>query len=213
MFGYVLYIQKDLLSLHNNNKDKVMERKIDTKRVLLDTHSSEYLYEDYVDFCECNGYEAHAPFSEDFYEWVAMEQEADYDCMMSTININVDANDVFAITGSLGLWDGTKTICPVMVESMSEGYRVNGEYKRTYNSGLRLAIDKCIGDTEYYRVEYDSERGCVEVYSYHHDGVNCFEIWKLSEFGKNAKSDADYEGDDYEVTKEWLDRLEDSDFE
>lgn len=188
-----------------------MENTNDKKIVLLDTHNSEYLYEDYVDYCNGNNLEADDPFSQDYWDWVAMEIEADYDCRMSCIDYNVEVNDVFAITGTLGLWDGKKTICPVMVESMSEGYRVNGEYKRTYRSGLRLAIDKCIEDTEYYRVEYDSERGCVEVYSYHHDGVNCFEIWKLSEFGRNAKADADAEYEDYEVTKEWFGRIEESD--
>jgi hypothetical protein len=187
-----------------------MEKK-DTKTVLLDTRNSEYLYEDYVDYCESNGLEVHEPFSQDYWDWVAMEIEADYDCRMSCIDSNVDANDVFAITGCLGLWDGKKTICPVMVESMAEGYRVNGEYKRTYRSGLRLAIDKCLNDIEYYTVEYDSERGCVEVTASHHDGTNCFEIWKLSEFGRNAMADADAEYEDYEVTQEWFGRIEESD--
>ena len=183
---------------------KVVMRTTKQNLVLRDTHNADdYSYEEYVDWCEANELTPKDEDSSDYWDWVSEMADIDYDDFMFGIDHDSDPNDIYCITGTLGLWNGRPTIVPVMCESMKETR--NG--RTTYRSGLRLAIEKCIYDNGYYKIEYNYKTGCVEVEVSHHDGTNYFEIHKLSKYGRDRMISADSRGDDYNATPRWFKRI------
>lgn len=84
-----------------------------------------------------------------------------------------DGNDLWGakvvISGTLGLWDGTKTIVP--------------EVARNFERALWACIDKC-----YYCTIY-KEYSKIVVKATHHDGTNVFTLQFLTE---NAEMKYDY---------------------
>jgi hypothetical protein len=179
------------------------------KKIIFTTDVLSYEYSDYVEHCKGNGVEPSSEDSQDFWDWVYEMIEFDMDDAYTNIDCKSDKNTTVVITGSLGLWNGRPDIEPVFVESESI---FNSKTKqRIYDSALKLAIQKCgegMNDVECY---LDDETGCVEVIGHHHDGTNHFYIYKLSEFGRKAKEDAEDNEEDYNVTEEWFDKFTEED--
>ena len=70
------------------------------------------------------------------------------------------------VLGSLGLWNGNKSIVPVVCDNVSS------------------AIDKCVNGCDY--IEVRQVCGHIEVSAIHHDGTNTFEIHLLNGKGISA---------------------------
>lgn len=84
-------------------------------------------------------------FKEDWYSWSELLEALD------------SIPNSVTITGTLGLWDGTKEIVPVECKCLSE------------------AIDKCLGtDTNDIVLSYENNQYFLDCS--HHDGTNHFTI-------------------------------------
>lgn len=70
------------------------------------------------------------------------------------------------VQGTLGLWNGTKVIYPVVCKDLS------------------IAILKCVNNADSIKIEL--ENGIVKVSATHHDGTNNFTIQPLSKKGLGA---------------------------
>ncbi len=202
MLKKILQIKKVLLSL------QWIKKQTDMKKVIYTTDIDNYKYEDYLEYCESNEIEPQDEDSNDYWDWVSDMISLDIEDAYSNIDCNQDANTMVVITGTLGLWYGNPEIDPVFVESESEYHHTTKQ--RSYSSALSLAIKKCAEGMDDVECYLDDETGCVEVIGHHHDGTNRFCIRKLSEFGKSAKDDAEYE-DNYNMTDEWFEKFTEDD--
>lgn len=131
--------------------------------------------DDYEEFCDINNME----YDDDEYsfdEWKREEAEQTWEDDMDNLEY-IMAEEEFAITGSVGRWDGRRTIMPVHIQ------------------GLRNAIQRCISDCYLdIEVKLNVETGKVEFYGHHHDATDCFEICRLNKNGIkwfNAKEERD----------------------
>lgn len=125
-------------------------------------------YEDYVDFCKNNGIEPSEENSDDYWEYVSDSHENDWDYLRLNLGHGSDnANEPCVITGTLGLWNGNKTVLPVRCET------------------LFAAIKRCFGQS-IDNIVAIWEDGEVHVTAYHHDGENHFTINRLSKRGLQA---------------------------
>lgn len=132
--------------------------------VVIDT-TDNYNYESYLEYCEDMDIEPADKNSNRYYEWVSDMMEMDFDDFVANMKYSEIANTPCVITGSLGLWYGRPEINPVFMDNLSD------------------AIMKCINNMDYFKVEMIN--GVINVYGYHHDGTNCFEIYPLSKKGQN----------------------------
>jgi len=124
----------------------------------LDDVNDKGVYADYVDECRERGKTPAAMDSDEFTGWcIDLERENMADDL-DNIRCSKALQGPWLITGTLGLWDGRHTICPVIEPSLDK------------------AIRRCSEDDT--KVEYD--RGAVYVSASHHDGTNVFVIRKLS---------------------------------
>ena len=129
---------------------------------------------EYEEFCELNGME---PGGEDkFHEWCGEETSIIFDNDLDNIENCEKYNVPVLITGHLGLWWGKPDIEPVRMESVID------------------AVHKCLQSADYGAL-IEWEDGEIHVYSYHHDGCNCFTIRALSKKGQ-AKQYAPYKPED-----------------
>lgn len=120
-------------------------------------------YEEYVEDCSSRGVEPQGENSSDYWNFVAEYHVYDWDDLKSNLKHSKEANAPVLITGKLGLWDGIHTIYPMK-----------------WNS-LIGAIQRCANSADNIKVEADC--GVIHVYAYHHDGINKFDIYKLSKKG------------------------------
>lgn len=89
-------------------------------------------------------------FENNWEEWSEIKESLD--CIPNSCEI----------TGTLGLWNGVKTIEPVICDNISD------------------AIDKCLGrDTE--DIIFRISDNTYYLDAYHHDGINSFTIKILDE--------------------------------
>lgn len=117
------------------------------------------LYEDFL---------AEEEYTEDsisFEEWKEDELDEEWNDMLENIKYG-GLNSKCVIEGTLGLWNGRKTIIPCVCDTLTE------------------AIVKCVG--EGLSIEISLENGSVKVLSSHHDGTNEFEIHILNKKGCNS---------------------------
>lgn len=117
--------------------------------------------------------------SEDYWDIINRIREEEWDVFEQDVKYNYHfSNETFIVTGTLGLWDGAHKIAA---------------YVKC--CGLWEVIKWLYGkDTMDMRVEYDGKSGAINVYAYHHDGCNCFEIHALSKKGKEFVA---YKEDNY----------------
>lgn len=133
-------------------------------------------YEDYLDFCEANDMEPAEDGSEEFMDWCREESSINFDDDLDNIENCKEYNVPVLITGHLGLWWGKPEIDAVRMESVID------------------AVHKCLRSAD-YGATIEWEDGEIHVYSYHHDGCNCFTIRALSKKGQ-AKQYAPYKPED-----------------
>lgn len=125
----------------------------------------EYSYDDYEDFCYGNGIEPKGFDSEDYQEYLSAQKQIDYDYFMAALSHSPYNGRKWIIEGSLGLWCGSRTIVPCVVDSLEEG------------------ILKCFGQCDIFEVKKDNSK--VMVRAVHHDGTNVFTLQCLSEKGSD----------------------------
>jgi hypothetical protein len=125
-------------------------------------------YEEYKEWCEiCDAEEVGEENSTEYWDFVARQREAEYSDLMGNLKYSDQAKEPVVITGTLGLWNGEKTIYPVRVDSLKD------------------AIERCIGN-DGDDVKIELKDGVINVYAMHHDGTNHFMIYKLTKKGVNA---------------------------
>jgi len=141
--------------IYSNGKFVIATNKVNT---------SDFCYEDYLEYCEDMDIEPHDEYSDEYYEWCADETYTNFECDMDNIKYCKQYNVPVAIEGTLGLWWGKPTIEAVVMDNVYD------------------AIMECIENCDYITIEFDN--GVINVYATHHDGTNCFTIHALSNKGK-----------------------------
>ena len=102
------------------------------------------------------------PTDEDRWDFIQTENEDAYNDFCE----NVDkVQGAWLLTGTLGLWSGRR------------------EVYATFDT-LHQAIVAAYSDCDDIRIVED-RRGKVVIYAYHHDGINVFELRKLSAHTNN----------------------------
>lgn len=138
-------------------------------------------YEAYKEFCEINDIEPSAEDSKNFYEWQGHEMHIEFNDVLREIRLYDKKHyGHYYVDANLGLWNGRKS-----------GFNV-------FDS-LTDAVWACIENMDYIKIEL-FEDGSIEIRAIHHDGTNCFMIYKMSE-------------EDYERYDKWLWSVTDEDFE
>ena len=140
------------------------------KYTLIDT-TDRPSYSDYVHFCKANDFEPKGEDSDDYMSYVHETQSMWYNDEMDNIKFSKENDSPVIITGTLGLWNGTKVIYPVRCDTLHE------------------AVEKCIGSSDDAKVMF--EDGIIYVEAYHHDGTNKFSVEKLSKRGLKATENWD----------------------
>ena len=126
-------------------------------------------YEDYAEYCrECMDCEPCGENSDDYWDFVSLSQETEMKDLKMNMTTSTQCQVPVIITGSLGLWNGNHEINPVRCDTLYD------------------AIMRCTKSSDDIKVEY--QNGVINVYAYHHDGCNCFQIHKLSKRGELACS-------------------------
>lgn len=154
-----------------NNMEKIPNTH---KVTIISTFSYNYPMEDYFEdfknYCKDNGYEVQGEeenmigvymggcisFYDYFQESIQTDIENFWDGLKHTKN-----KIKCVVTGTIGLWDGTRTIQPKCFENL---------YK---------AINTCA--TNAYDIVVSVENNVISVNAYHHDGTNRFEIYLLND--------------------------------
>lgn len=138
-------------------------------RTLYDNYNTNYegSFEYYKEYCEVNEIEmpTDAENSNDFYEWVADQQQMAWDDLMFLLECD-ECDVTCVVTGSLGLWNGRRGIEPKAFSS------------------LKSAIYACVNGSDYAIITEDD--GEILVKAIHHDGDNNFIIRKLNKEGHEA---------------------------
>lgn len=153
---------------------------------LIDTSNTGLEYKDYVENCELNEITPHPENSTEYWEWIAEQRNNNVEDFFLNLKYMRDATPV-VVTGTLGLWNGKRSIYPMYIES--KDYELNSQGKWVYmEKALYTAIQKCINGMDDFKVEY--VEGEIVVHGYHHDGTNTFTIHKLSTKGQIAAFNA-----------------------
>ena len=174
---------------------------------LIDTTDSWLTYQDYVEFCEANEITPEPEDSSDYYEWEAEETQRFAEDFFENLRY-VKFDTPVIITGSLGLWNGTKEIYPLVVESSDYCQLPSGKWGYR-NPSLYNAVMKCINGMDGFKVELSE--GEIIVHGYHHDGTNIFTISKLSKKGIDPVLRAVEEGKHLQVKNYWIGKITETD--
>ena len=159
-------------------------KKKDITYTLVDTEVR-FSYNDYLDFCAANGLEPHEEGSDDYWDVANEMITLSYLNCMDNIKFSKENDGPVLVTGTLGLWNGTKTIYPTKCDCLFD------------------AVEKCIGSSDGAKVTFSN--GVVIVEAYHHDGTNRFTINKLSKKGLTSTNKYDeYFPYNVEIKKEWV---------
>jgi hypothetical protein len=143
---------------------------------------------DYEEYCEIN--EIDAGGEDAFDEWKHDEAEQTWEDDMENLAYILN-EDEFAIVGSVGRWDGRRTI---QAERMT---------------GLQRAIKRCISrDHMDIEVRLNTETGAVEYRGHHHDGIDCFEIYRLSPLGIKWWNARESKGEKILPNAHWFKRID-----
>lgn len=100
------------------------------------------------------------------YEIENIFREMEIEDFFSNIKYSSIKDEKVVILGTLGLWNGTHDIIPVICDN------------------IEIAINKCINNMDDFKISQENGSICVE--AYHHDGTNNFTIKLLNEKGINT---------------------------
>ena len=146
-------------------------------------------YEEYKENCEVNEIEPQGEGSDDYWDFVSESCSIEYDTFILNMHDSVQAKQPCLLTGSCGLWDGTREIMPYKFSN------VISAIVKAYKSCDDLIVKQ--------------EDGVIKVESFHHDGRNRFEIRPLTEHGKQMlKDDCDGEPISCQLTDDMVGKYE-----
>lgn len=100
------------------------------------------------------------PTDEEIQEEIRISNETSWDSESSLLKNFFDDGSTYIITGFIGNWDGR---------------HYGGRVFKGFN-GLNVCF--C------YKTKIFDDKGVFNIHSYHHDGVNCFEVKKLTKRGE-----------------------------
>ena len=145
---------------------------------LIDTLHSGLTYADYMDHCEANEITPSDEGGADFYEWETEMVRLYVEDFFEELR-HCGYTDPVIITGTLGLWNGSKEIYPMFIESTD--YNIRDGKGRYDKPAILNAINKCIHGMDDFSVKLIE--GELVVMGYHHDGTNVFTIHKMTKRG------------------------------
>lgn len=128
-------------------------------------YDKELYRDEYKEYCADNQMEYE---EESFDNWLNDVLVMEYDDLLANLKYS-EYNIPCVILGSIGTWRG----------------RI--EIKDTYAEDLISAIKKCVGSADYIKICLN--KGKIEVYAYHHDGTNTFDIILLNNRKRSENSD------------------------
>jgi hypothetical protein len=128
-------------------------------------YDEELYRNDYKEHCADNQMEYN---EESFSIWLNDELVMEYNDLLENLEYS-EYNIPCVILGSIGTWRG----------------RI--EIEATYAEDLISAIKKCVGSAYYIKICLN--KGKIEVYAYHHDGTNTFDIILLNNRKRSENSD------------------------
>lgn len=131
----------------------------DKKYLLLDTSSTNDLYESYLEWCQDNNKTPQDDESNDYAKYVEMMEELDiedFDSLIDTISNNIH-NEEVTINGTVKFWHSRKSIVPTSLP-------------------LKKAMEKVFKGHDYVKVWYNVTQNRIEVSGFHHDGEDFFWI-------------------------------------
>lgn len=178
-----------IFALSKRIRDMKQARKIVKDCVLYDS-TSDWGYEEYLDYCEEMGIEPVEEDSAEYYEFMSRQREYDWDDFKANMEYSAFKGQPCMITGSLGLWNGHPDIVPVLCDDIMD------------------AIHRCLNNNYAYECEIILTDGRIDVNVYHHDGTNCFEIHLLSKKGQREVERPIYKWEkDYEPKPYWFKKI------
>lgn len=124
-----------------------------------------YTEEDYKDYCLDNDMEYDETNGSDYYDWVARQEEWDFDDMLDNCKYSKYKNYSVLVEGSVGTWRG------------------RFEHDQAVFDSFKDAIYACIGRScEIDKVVRIGNR--IEVTAIHHDGTNYHTLYFLTPLGE-----------------------------
>ena len=108
----------------------------------------------------------------DIYNYLYEQSSIEWSDFLDNLKYSGICQNDFIIVGSLGLWDGRRSIDPLKIDNLIE------------------AIERCCNG-DYITIK--KVNGHIGVTSIHHDGTNSFDIFMLNDKGVNAKENANLE--------------------
>ena len=111
------------------------------------------------------------------YLYDELMSEHEYKDTVDTINDLVES--YFILTGSVGLWDGTRTVVPYVCKNFDDLTRKM----------------KDINDIE---ISFDEDEQAIVIKGYHHDGTNVYYLRKPEWYTKNELKQLILEINDYD---------------
>ena len=173
---------------------------------LIDTFDCGLEYADYVDFCEANEITPSDENSNDYYEWLGEERNRMVEDFFDNLKY-CKVDTPVLIEGTLGLWNGTRSIYPMLMESTD--YNIYNGKGRWDNPSVYKAVSKCVSGMDDFKVEFAD--GQLIVHGYHHDGTNTFTISKLSKKGIVSATNANDNGRHLEPKGYWYGKFSEID--
>ena len=152
--------------------DEVTRSKVEIKGddpVILYQSDREVSMDEIKEHCEVNDIEVPEEGDSRYWNLVGDFHTWDYEDLESNLKASKKLPGLIVITGELGLWDGTHTIIPVMMDMAADPMKVIQKF--TLNSQFEMTIG------------YDKEGLFVTVH--HHDGTNRFHIKEVTTAGQH----------------------------
>ena len=136
--------------------------------------------------CEANDIEVPEEDSEEYWDLVGDFHNWDWEDFETNLKASKILPGQIVITGELGLWDGTHTIVPVMMDMAADPIKVFKKF--ALNSQFEMKIG------------YDKEGIFVTVH--HHDGTNHFRIKEVTTAGQRYLERCERHGVDSYILSE-----------
>lgn len=125
-----------------------------------------YTREEYKYYCEDNEIEYDETNDSEYYNWVANQEEWEFDDMMDNFKYSKYNNYSVLVEGSIGTWRG------------------RFEHNQAIFDNFKDAMYACIGRScEIKKVERIGNR--IEVIAIHHDGTNYHTLYFLTPLGEH----------------------------
>ena len=155
---------------------------------ILTTYADDELTrDDYKEFCEINDIEEGD--DDAFEEWKRDGAYRTWDDDMDNLGY-IMTEEEFVITGSVGRWDGRRTIMPVRIKAL--------------RNAIKRCISGCYMDVE---VKLNTESGIIEFDGHHHDGTDSFEIHRMSKNGIRWWDYAEECDEPKNICKRWFKKI------